>query len=198
MTPFLSDDTAIETFLEEHGAAGIPHPGGTLLQHLRRVAACLARWRAPSAWRAAGYCHASYGTDGFDTALIDVADRPLLQGIIGPEAERLVYIYASCDRAAVYPRLDGTPAVNFRDRFRGESVTLADQELRAFAELTVANELDVLRHNSELAARLGGRLASLFQRMKPLLSPAAAQAVEDQFRAAPEGLAADKAGDRAS
>jgi hypothetical protein len=182
MTPLLSDGTLIETFLEQHGAAGIPHPGGTLLQHLRRVAACLAHWRAPSPWWAAGYCHASYGTDGFDAPLMSLDDRSVLRGLIGPEAERLVYIYASCDRAAVYPRLDGTPAVDFRDRFRGEFVTLADQELRAFAELTVANELDLLRHNGELAARYGGRLASLFQRMKPLLSPATARAVDDQFR----------------
>jgi hypothetical protein len=182
MTPFRSEDTLIETFLEEHGAARIPHPGGTLLQHLRRVAACLASWHASSPLRAAGYCHASYGTDGFDTPLMSLSDRPVLQGLIGPEAERLVYIYASCDRAAIYPRLDGTPAVNFRDRFRGEFVALANQELRAFAELTVVNELDVLKHNSELAARHGRSLASLFQRMRPLLSPSAARAVDDQFR----------------
>jgi hypothetical protein len=194
MTPFLSDETLIETFLREQGAAGIPHPGGTLLEHLRRVAACLASWGAPSPSWAAGYCHASYGTDGFDTPLMSLADRPVLQALIGPDAERLVYVYASCDRAAVYPRLDGTPAVNFRDRFRGEFVTLANQELRAFAELTVANELDLLRHDRELAARHGGRLASLFQRMKPLLSPAAARAVDDQFWTAPEDRAVNKAG----
>jgi hypothetical protein len=182
MTAFPSDDPLIEMFLEEHGAVRIPHPGGTLLQHLRRVAACLAQWGAASSLWAAGYCHASYGTDGFDTPLIGLDERALLRELIGPAAERQVYIYASCDRAEVYPRIDGAPAVHFRDRFRGEFVTLADQELRAFAELTVANELDLLKHNSEFAERHGARLASLFRRMTPLLSPAAVQAVERQFR----------------
>src|SRR5688572_20830428 len=94
-------------FLDDHGAATIDHPGGTLLAHLRRTHDRLFIWNAPDWLRLAGLCHAAYGTDGFATALIDhdEAGRDELAGIIGFAAERVVYFYASCDRDYLYPQL---------------------------------------------------------------------------------------------
>ncbi|WP_200912754.1 hypothetical protein [Frankia sp. AvcI1] len=46
-------------------------------------------------------------------------------------------------------------------------------ELRAFLELTAANELDLARHNPTFAAQVGPRLRALFARTRPLLSAAA-------------------------
>ena len=103
-------------WLASHGAGGIPHPGGTLLAHLERVHARLAEWGARPALRRAGFCHAFYGTDGFAVALGDPARRDELAAIAGDEAERLVYLYASCDRGFSYPYL-AQPAGPFRDRF---------------------------------------------------------------------------------
>ncbi|MEU2592432.1 DUF6817 domain-containing protein [Streptomyces albidoflavus] len=56
--------------LGERGAGRLPHPGGDLATHLRRVHSQLATWGARPALRLAGLCHAFYGTDGFPTALL--------------------------------------------------------------------------------------------------------------------------------
>ncbi|MER7757517.1 DUF6817 domain-containing protein [Kitasatospora sp. NPDC097643] len=163
----------IEDFLRELEADRIPHPGGTLLEHLTRVAGLLAEWGTDSAVQAAGLCHAAYGTDGFDGALLGLDERDVLAAVVGDRAEALVYLYASCGRAAVYPRLgrDGVPS--FHDRFTGTDHTPPEEDLRAFLALTAANELDVLAHNTELAARYGATLYELFARTRDLLPEAA-------------------------
>lgn len=57
------------------------------------------------AWpRLAGLAHAVYGTDGFDLALLDPADRTTPRVLIGESAERLVHLYGACDRDRTWPR----------------------------------------------------------------------------------------------
>lgn len=164
-----------EELLVATGAGDLPHPGGTLLAHLRRVRDLLADWGAPDTVRLAGLCHATYGTDGFGTALLDPTERHRLVAAIGGEAEELVYLYGSCDRAAVYPRL-GEPTVPFADRFTGATTVPPAALVRGFAEITAANELDVVRHNADIAAEHGDALRQLVRRAAPHLSPAATEA----------------------
>jgi hypothetical protein len=125
-----------EAFLRARGTAEMPHPGGTLLEHLGRVRRLLADWGGDPAIQAAGLCHAAYGTDGFDPYLLPVAERATLAELIGDRAEALVYLYASCDRGAVLPRIGGDRPVVFRDRFTGREHIPADDDLRAFLEIT--------------------------------------------------------------
>jgi hypothetical protein len=155
-------------WLASRGAGGIPHPGGTLLAHLERVCARLAQWGARPALRRAGFCHAFYGTDGFAVALGDPSRRDELAAIAGDEAERLVYLYASCDRGFSYPYL-AQPAGPFRDRFTGTVFGPTLAERRDFAELTVANELDI---------GAGAALLRRFTSWRHLLSPGAWQSVQ--------------------
>jgi len=171
---------AVEVFLRDHGAARMPHPGGTLLEHLLRVQLLLAEWEADPAVQTAGLCHATYGTDGFAPALLPLTERATLVALIGEPAESLVYLYAGCDRATVYPRIDGTTAVAFRDRFTGREHHPSPADLRAFLEITAANEIDVLTHNAELAEQHGPALYGFLQRAGALLSPAAQDAVARQ------------------
>jgi catechol 2,3-dioxygenase-like lactoylglutathione lyase family enzyme len=159
-----------ERFLLEHGAAGIEHPGGMLLTHLRRVADQLSAWGAADEVVLAGLCHAAYGTDGFATALLPVSHRGELIEVIGAAAEQLVYVYGCCDRAATYPLLGRGAPVGFRDRFTGEVRDVDLAGVRAFLEITAANELDVFAHNETLAARHGPALLELFSRTREWLS----------------------------
>jgi hypothetical protein len=133
----------------------------------------LTKWGADPAVQAAGLCHAAYGTGGFDEALLRTTERATLADLIGERAEALVHLYGSCDRDAVYPLLGGDAPVVFRDRFTGDEHTPCDAALRAFVEITAANELDVLAHNEDLAARYGAALYGLFTRSRHLLSAAA-------------------------
>ncbi|MEC4015257.1 DUF6817 domain-containing protein [Streptomyces sp. H27-D2] len=164
-----TEDARAVELLRELGAAELEHPGGTLLAHLERVRAKLVQWEARPALQLAGLCHAFYGTDGFATALHPVERRSELAAVIGNEAESLVYFYASCDREASYPTLAEDDAV-FHDRFTGETFTPSLSRRREFAELTVANELDIARINAEFRAKRGPDLLALFTGFRPLLS----------------------------
>ncbi|MER5636268.1 DUF6817 domain-containing protein [Kitasatospora sp. NPDC002227] len=172
---------SVEDLLRERGAAELPHPGGTLLDHLNRVARLLADWGADPDVQAAGLCHAMYGTDGFDRALLGTHERPLLAESAGERAEALVHLYASCDRGVVHPRLANGRPVVFRDRFTGREHTPAEPDLRAFVELTAANELDVLAHSPDLATRYGPALLRLFTGAHDLLSAPAWDACRRQL-----------------
>jgi hypothetical protein len=155
--------------LRAAGAAGIEHPGGTLLSHLRRVSGLLSDWGARPALVSAGLCHAFYGTDGFAVALLDLGRREELVQAIGSEAEALVHFYASCDRASSYRELaDDTGP--FLDRFAGVQLHPSPQARRDFAELTAANELDIAAISPEFRSRHGTDLLGLFTRWRPLLS----------------------------
>ena len=167
-----------EEFLLAYGADRIDHPGGTLHAHLVRVAQTLADWGAAEDVRLAGLCHATYGTDGFDQALLAVEERKKLRDVIGAAAEALVYLYAACDRRAVYPRLDGRAPVEFTDRFAQTIQTVDEPQLRAFLEITAANELDVLARQPVMLAEYGPSLLTLFSRNRELLTGAAWEACE--------------------
>ncbi len=161
-------DQALE-LLKSAAAASIEHPGGTLLAHLQRVSALLTSWGARPALVSAGLCHAFYGTDGFDVTLLRLDQRDVLAKAIGEEAEDLVYFYASCDRKASYHTL-AEPGAEFINRFTGERTRPTVEQRRDFAELTVANELDIATVSPPMRERYGATLLELFTRWRPLLS----------------------------
>ena len=132
----------IVQLLQTRGADQIAHLNGTLLAHLERTELLLRRWGCSETVSLAGLSHAVYGTDGFPTALLTVEERTVLREVAGPDVEALVYLYASCDRAFVYPRLS-SGRMDFRDRFTGLTFLPARGELRDLVDLTLANESDV-------------------------------------------------------
>ena len=135
----------------------------------------------------AGLCHACYGTVGYPHPLLGPGERPVLRAIAGARAESLAYLYASCDRAAVYPALKEPGPVPFRDRFTGRMHTPPERDIRGFTELTAANELDVIRHSPAMATRHGEALRQLFAGARHRLSGAAWQAWSQQPGTDPSG-----------
>jgi hypothetical protein len=170
------DRTRTEAFLLVKGVERIPHPGGTLFAHLKRVAGLLNSWSAPEHLEIAGLCHAVYGTDGFATPLVDVAHRESVQVVVGSKSESLIYLYASADRGFVYPQIGTTKPIVIRDRFTGTARESSETEFRDFMELTAANELDVITHSADIAARYGSELEELMRRAGYLLSSEASAA----------------------
>lgn len=155
--------------LSSCGAENLDHPGCTLLAHLQRVQQQLDHWGARPALQLAGLCHAFYGTDGFATALLPIDRRDELEAVIGSEAESVVYLYASCDRKPSYSTLADTDPV-FRDRFTGHTFTPIIQQRQDFAELSAANELDIVRVDPDFRVKWAPDLLALFTRLRPLLS----------------------------
>jgi hypothetical protein len=133
----------VAQFLRERGANQIDHLNGTLFDHLERTELLLRRWGCSEVVSIAGLSHAVYGTDGFPTALVALEDRDLFTEVAGSDVEALVYLYASCDRGFVYPRLSDGVRIEFKDRFSGRTFLPAKSDLRDFVDLTLANEFDV-------------------------------------------------------
>ncbi|MFE9425087.1 DUF6817 domain-containing protein [Kitasatospora sp. NPDC006697] len=179
--PGVSDagaDADADALLRSLGAAEIAHPGGTLLAHLHRVAGLLAGWGARPELRSAGLCHACYGTDGFAVPLLPLDRRAELAAVIGQAAEDIVFTYAGCERAATYRALTADPPA-FHDRFTGRSFRPTPAQQRDFAELTAANELDLVRQDPVFRERHGPGLLALFTRWGPLLSGPARRTVTE-------------------
>jgi len=124
----------------------------------------------------AGLCHACYGTDGFSVSLLGLDERQVLATRIGQQPEAWVYRYASCDRGAVYPELGKPGAVRFRDRFTGETSMLSELEAAVLAEITAANELDLVMVNPAWGRQIGPGLLDLVRAIGPRLSGAARDA----------------------
>lgn len=160
---------AVLDWLRDRGAESIPHAGGSLYEHLGRVFDRLAGHGASSAECLAALTHAAYGTDGFPVALLDVADRRQLRDLIGADAEQMVYRYGGCDRGRTWRALPATGLI--WSRFTGHSESPAPQALRAFADLSIVNELDVYERSPEIAAKAGDYFRSVFPTWAPLASP---------------------------
>jgi pimeloyl-ACP methyl ester carboxylesterase len=187
--PLEREYAAVIASLAARGADSLPHPGGTLLAHLRRTAHALESRGASRSLIAAGLCHAAYGTQGYPTPLFEVADRAVLRELIGDGPEAIVYAYGSLDRAHHLAQAsvnsEQADSGEIRDRFSGEYWTPSEQLQRQLAELTVANELDVFAH-AQLSGDQITATAGMIVVAGPRLSQAAWSAVlaEPRLRAA--------------
>lgn len=139
--------SATLAFLQSHGADTTPHIFSDLLSHLTGVEEMVRAWGGSEMLALAALGHATYGTDGFEPNILDLPQREVLADTIGPEAEALVYFYASCDRRAFYPQIatpDTTLAdLRFRDRFTGTESTPSADYVTLFVDLTYANEAEL-------------------------------------------------------
>jgi hypothetical protein len=134
-------------FLRDHEADTTPHIFGDLLSHLVGVETLVREWGGSDLLALAALGHATYGTHGFDPHILELEDRAVLADTIGPEAEALVYFYASCDREFFYPQLTDPGRalgdLRFRDRFDGTDGAPSAEYVRLFVDLTLANETEL-------------------------------------------------------
>jgi hypothetical protein len=161
---------AARAWLRERDAERIPHAGGSLFEHLCRVHDRLAALGRDAEVRLAGLTHAVYGTDGFGETLLDVAERRVMRELVGERAEAHVYLYAGCDRGHTWRALATTGLV--RSRFTGAILAPAPDDLRAFVDLSIVNELDVAEHDPQVAAKYGDYFRDVFASWASLASPA--------------------------
>ncbi|MEV4640112.1 DUF6817 domain-containing protein [Actinoplanes sp. NPDC049548] len=158
----------VKTWLREHGAATIDHPGGTLYAHLGRVHDRLGTLGHGDDVRLAGLTHAAYGTDGFDLTLLNPADRTPLRQLVGHRAEALVYLYGACDRSRTWESLPATRQV--WNRWTGGPEQLPADLVAGFADLSIVNELDVVEQDPTIGRRHGAYFRELFASWQSLAS----------------------------
>jgi|1186.fasta_scaffold106722_2 hypothetical protein len=164
-----SRERNMRDWLRQHGADTIEHPGGSLYAHLSRVYGRLGRLGLDDDTCLASLAHATYGTDGFNVVLLDQQDRSTLREIIGERAEGLVYRYGGCDRSRTWQRLVDTREVY--NRFTDQTESLDPTELRAFVDLSIVNELDVMEQAPSILEEHGEYFRRLFAAWAPIASP---------------------------
>ncbi|MEV4841828.1 hypothetical protein AB0K20_01145 [Micromonospora matsumotoense] len=92
----------------------------------------------------------------------------MLRGLVGTEAEEIVYLYGACDRERSWRQLAETGQVF--DRFTGRMGMPDVAQLRSLVELSIVNELDVIEQNPTVADRHGTYLRELFASWASLAS----------------------------
>src|SRR5262249_54758606 len=119
----------------------LTEPAPSSIREARSLPTCAGRqicWRAGehrprSPWPASA--QATYGPDGFRTALPPTSRRGALVGVLGATAEAIVSLYASCDRRMFLPQLGRNEPPRFRDRFTQGEFHPESEMVRQFVEL---------------------------------------------------------------
>lgn len=156
--------------LAELGAEELQHINGSLLSHLQGTFDLLKTWGNREGLCKAGLYHAVYGTFAFERSLVDLKKRERIAALIGAEAERIVYYYGACDRDYFYPRIGRVDEPNFLNRFTGQFENISRQMVRDLLELTLANELEIIKKDDAFLAERRVRYESLFDRFEPFVS----------------------------
>lgn len=178
----LANDQEIFQKLQALGAGEFAHVDGSLIDHLRGTHDLLRSWGANDVLCRAGLYHAAYGTAGYSKTLVSLEQREQIKALIGADAEGLVFVYCACDRRFFWPQVGVKSPSIFRDRFTGEEFSVDDSWLKNFCELTVANELEIARRDSEFIIKnMGPVFRGIFTRMQPYLSKMAYESFVETF-----------------
>ena len=103
-------------FLIHAGAHRKPHAHGrTLFEHLLGTRSLLAKWDASEEVRAAGLFHSVYGTDRYKVKLVADEERDTIRGLIGADAERLVFLFSNLRRPEAFIEADGVRDIDRND-----------------------------------------------------------------------------------
>ncbi|WP_019505465.1 DUF6817 domain-containing protein [Pleurocapsa sp. PCC 7319] len=156
-------------YLSDLGAGDFEHLNGSLTSHLEGTYSLLKKWGCSEILCDAGLFHAAYGTAGFDETMVSLDRRSEISELLGEEVEELVYLYCACDREYTYGELIKGSG-KYRNRFTSEIFPLEETQVRALAELTVANELELVITSEAFKAKYGKGLYQLFEGIQPYLS----------------------------
>jgi hypothetical protein len=133
-------DSRIEAFLRER-TTDVRHTGRTFFEHLVGVHDLLRRYQAPDHVCMAGLFHSIYGTNIFRHRTVSARDEII--ELIGPQAERLAFIFCSCNRPRelINAASRGHPYY-VRNRHDETLITLSREDMRDLLNIELANLLD--------------------------------------------------------
>lgn len=147
----------------------IAHGKSSLYEHLAGVHALLKAWQNPDFVCLAGLFHSIYGTVQFQHATLPFDNRHPVHNLIGPEAERLAYLFCVTDRPSSLIQQWERSDFTVTDRHLGLQVSLDRQDMLFLLEIEAANLVE---------QRAGGWRYVPRLREVPL-SPGARQALRD-------------------
>ena len=127
--------------LRRRRADAIPHARGSLLSHLLGAHAILRAWRQPEHVLLAGLFHSVYSTESFAHRLFGPRDRARVREIVGPAAERLVFLFSAFGRSALLDAAEtgAGERLSLPPRSRGPLLELERRELGDVLLMHAAN-----------------------------------------------------------
>lgn len=119
------------------------HSGRSFFEHLTGVHELLERQGASVHVCLAGLCHSIYGTNIFKHQAARLIERDQVARVIGEKAERLAFIFCSCERpqALVEAIKRGLP-YQVIDRRDGSVIALSPADMRDLLDIELANQVE--------------------------------------------------------
>ena len=131
-------------FLCFHGVDRLKHSKYGLLAHLLGTYHLLNEWGTRPALCDAGLFHSVYGTQGYEPAAVPAAMRDEVRGLIGTEAESLVWLFGSIRHETFVDNLHRQGDFRVQDRRTQERLAVSHEQFHDLIQLSVANTLEAL------------------------------------------------------
>jgi len=170
------------------GADETEHSARSLLDHLVGTADLLHAWGHPDALCHVGLFHSVYGTRSFQIQTVPMEHRAEVAALVGPEVERLAFLFCVLDRRGLRETLEGEDAV-LRDHATGAPRPVSAAEVWQLLEVEVANLLDQVGPRAEASPKVDRYMVEFDASVRSRVSAAAAAALEG-WLAADGGLGA--------
>lgn len=174
------EKSARQALLERIGLTAVRHNSNEdLVPHLRGTRDLLESWGARTELCDAGLFHSAYGTEYFDDDALSDGYRQEVRAVLGPEAERLVWLWCTGRRNTLPAEADTEPRI--QDRRTGKWIPLEDRERRDFVDLWIADTLEQLPRVPEREVPL----LPVLHEYRHWAMPAAVAALEEALRRHP-------------
>lgn len=152
----------IDNYLRQH-TSSIKHSGRSLYDHLKGTYEILEKAEALEHVCLAGLFHSIYGTNIFHFRA--VSNRNEVSKVIGVRAERLAYIFCSCNRPRELIDASQGEVYTVVDRHNGAIIILSPRDLYdlltiEMANLVEQNSLQLLPQIIEALKRVGDEMLS--------------------------------------
>lgn len=149
----------------------------SLLTHLLATHALLVAWQRHEDIALAGLFHSIYGTSHFEPSCLDPTpeNRSAVCGVIGPQAERLAFLFSTMDRNTF---LDNPSARSVPSRLSPQHLTLENGDSQALCDILLANQLDhaIALKGADRPDKIAGKIAPYYDLIGGHLSQAAREA----------------------
>jgi len=143
-----ASDARALALLKSANADKLNHSGETLYDHLYGVYKVLVEWGCPQRVCLAGLFHSVYGTTFFKQNIFTDVQRPLVQNVIGTDAERLAWIFCKLRRSSLYTALTSDVSNLFVRGGDGTIIPVSRQEVIDLMVILWANALEQDRRRS--------------------------------------------------
>ena len=166
--------------LIELGAGEFERADGALITHLEGTRCLLKAWKASEVLQNAGLYHAAYRALSFKN-IIDLSQRKEVAGIIGRDAEHIVYHYCACDNNLFSAQFGNVDFPVFYDRITTKKTVISNELLQQLCELDAAKKTELAINNPVFFTQYRSELADLFSRMEVYLSSNAKRKIQHVF-----------------